>query len=739
MSSVPNILTTFDAVSIGVQASSDGEGRCSNSKRAEQMEVWTQHTKNWETELAESKGFHREPYSECIEQFQNLETVQKDFINAMVEIMVLRVETYQQFIRTRQSQQKIKISLMNVLIADFVARGDPDWLKGEPQRAVKKPYFKSPSLASAPQIAALLLDVYNDEEWTFRTLRVLTALMTPLYEKDFLQMKNDTLLLTSYLYDEEIDLVNYLNGKTKEKILIDLIDISDIVRTWIQGIFAHHFKPVFVELVLDRLLKEGPSVLIAFVYGILATFKDEIIEEDDDAGFYRRIWTLPSSSDDPKKISMIFKKFEELYNKESITDENSKNWVESERSKKDWDLLLMLKTQKLTITKQSGDYDWARKRLERDNAIKEREDMIKEAELFDKIDHRNSQRFPGDEEGDQDDEKAALTIEALEKDVHRLQELDTKHIERIEWLRSQLKKYKPLNRPSRVKRQDIISIKLTALNYEDVLQKPAPKIAKTSNKRYDGWNKSYRESLRSVRGPCVYMQGSLLKISRRTKERWFVLKDHYLAYYKSPMNTTPQRDRCLDIRGHIINPTSHDRGKFAMEIVEAKPDGTPVTPREKHRLLLITCEKTARENQQIREMWLTALRSAAARPRFRLSVALDHTLKQRQKKKDGHHLKYPSRMKRMHARHLSQQMMTKDGGLVIPTAARSNTQHIRQRSGNSPRLDVQRSSPPKSFTRIDRRTRSHSGNSIISRFSRESDSVHSVQKGVPLLLKSNRS
>jgi len=734
------MLTTFDTVSFGLQESSDGEQQ--RSTRVEQMEVWTQHTKRWETELAGSgaKGFNREPYSHYMEQFQNLETVQKDFIEGMVEIMVLRVETYQQFFRTRQSQQNNTASLTNVLIADLVACGDPDWLKGAPQRAVKKPYFENPCLASAPQMAALLLDVYNDEEWAFRTLRILTTLMTPYYENDFLQMKNETLLLTSYLYEEEIDLVNYLNGKTKKNILIDLIDISDIVRTWIQGIFAHHFKPVFVEVVLDRFLQNGPSVLIAFVYGILATFKDEIIEENDDAGFYRTIWTLPSKSDDPKNIAMILKKFEELYNKESIEDENIKNWVESERSKKDWDLLLRLKTQKLTITKQSGDHNWARKRLEREHAIKEREDLKKQAELFE-IDDRSSQRFPGDDEDDHNDEQAALRIEALERDVSRLQELDTKHIERIEWLRSQLKKFKPLNRPSRVKRQDL-SLKMSALNYVDVLEQPAPKVVQKSSKRYDGWNKSYKESLRSVRGPCVYMQGSLLKISRRTKERWFVLKDHYLTYYKSPMNTTPQRDRCLDMRDHIIIPCSHERGEFGMQIVKAKPDGTPVTPREKHRLWLIACEKSSKESEEIRDMWLTALRSAAARPRFRLSVALDQTLKQRQKKKDDQHLKFPNRRKgSIHTRHSSQQMMTKDV-LILPRAIRANTHHIRQRSGNSPRIEfeVERSSPSRSFTRIDRRTRSHSGNSIISRFSRESDSVHSVQhKAVPLLLKSNKS
>merc|ERR1719509_541343 len=114
--------------------------------------------------------------------------------------------------------------------------------------------------------------------------------------------------------------------------------------------------------------------------------------------------------------------------------------------------------------------------------------------------------------------------------------------------------------------------------------------------RNSWFNISYKEAMKTVRRPTIYMQGPLWKLGTggflrkdqlQEKRRWFVLIDHYLTYFKTEMNTTPSKDRCLDIRGHTITPCSHERGKFALEISKILTEATNSKPAEKFQMILI--------------------------------------------------------------------------------------------------------------------------------------------------------
>ena len=104
----------------------------------------------------------------------------------------------------------------------------------------------------------------NDCQDTFFILQILTQIMRIYYDSDEKLMKDETLLLLDVLCVNEEKLVRKLN-----ELHIDVIDLSVFVSSWIRCLFVHHFEIEFVQRVIDLVLLEGPSVLIAVVYGIL--------------------------------------------------------------------------------------------------------------------------------------------------------------------------------------------------------------------------------------------------------------------------------------------------------------------------------------------------------------------------------------------------------------------------------------------------------------------------------------
>eukprot|EP00494_Astrolonche_serrata_P033928 UN34197 len=134
-------------------------------------------------------------------------------------------------------------------------------------------------LTGIVQIVAVLTAVVDDDSQAFEILQVLGELITPYFRHDHL--RNETLILVEVLYSREGELCEHLT-----QVGFDLIDICDIVRAWVQPLFTHHFPLEFVLRVLDVVFLEGPSVLLAIVYGILNLFKVDLIHFDDSAKLF---------------------------------------------------------------------------------------------------------------------------------------------------------------------------------------------------------------------------------------------------------------------------------------------------------------------------------------------------------------------------------------------------------------------------------------------------------------------
>ena len=187
----------------------------------------------------------------------------------------------------------------------------------------------------------------NDCQDTFFILQILTQIMRIYYDSDEKLMKDETLLLIDVLCVNEDKLVKKLNN-----LEIDVIDLSVFVSSWIRCLFVHHFEIEFVQRVIDLVLLEGPSVLIAIVYGILQFIKNDILQCDTHYDIFEKLAgnKLKNYLKKHEFIHRVIQKAQLLF-----TEENYK-YVIKGREKKSWPDLLTLPGQKhFKIAKGVGD------------------------------------------------------------------------------------------------------------------------------------------------------------------------------------------------------------------------------------------------------------------------------------------------------------------------------------------------------------------------------------------------
>ncbi len=217
------------------------------------------------------------------------------------------------------------------------------------------------ALSGAVQLCAVILTTFNashndndktsenltDCQDTFFILQILTQIMRGYYLNDCKLMRDETLLLIDVLCVNEDKLVRQLN-----KLSIDVIDLSVFVVSWIGCLFVHHFEIEFVQRVIDLVLLEGPSVLIAIVYGILQFIKNDILQCDTHYDVFEKLAgnKLKNYLRKHEFIHRVISKAQLLF-----TEENYK-YVIKGREKKSWTDLLGLPGQRhFKINKGVGD------------------------------------------------------------------------------------------------------------------------------------------------------------------------------------------------------------------------------------------------------------------------------------------------------------------------------------------------------------------------------------------------
>ena len=95
--------------------------------------------------------------------------------------------------------------------------------------------------------------------------------------------------------------------------------------------------------------------------------------------------------------------------------------------------------------------------------------------------------------------------------------------------------------------------------------------------RTEEWNDSWKLALNRLDDASISMQGYLNKMTKskwnskdifdKVQRRWFVLRGNYLTYFKTLHHNQPKADKCIDILNYIVNPTSHDKSKYALELI----------------------------------------------------------------------------------------------------------------------------------------------------------------------------
>eukprot|EP01083_Nonionella_stella_P011501 32643_1 len=541
---------------------------------------------------------------------------------AKLKLLLDREETYSDFLINSNPNQvilmnKVRPKMERILEAYACANDNKLALSGAVQLcAVILTTFATRNATSKDKEKKK--DV-NDSDCqdTFFILQILSEIMNVYSLEDEKLMKDETLLLIDVLCVNEDKLVRKLN-----QLCIDVIDLSVFVSSWIRCLFVHHFEIEFVQRVIDLVLLEGPSVLIAIVYGILQFIKNDILQCDTHYDVFEKLAgsKLKNYLKKHEFIARVIQKAQLLF-----TEENYK-YVIKGREKKSWPDLLGLPGQRhFRIAKGVGDktkvkkayQHWRREsRKNITSAYLGAEESSDDSEDDDHKEtddghhgmhhqHTSSTGYPTQWDKMQELQQMERKLADANETIMKLQ---TMHIKEDAAIDDDKDTMLLPSGPTMIEHNNSLVIHNEA-NESQIAEtsgskhkKQAPTLSDilyTSEQgdtiycepitdnlqpreiqcRTENWTDSWKHALSSLTDASISMQGYLCKMtaskfnSRGTldkiQRRWFVLRGNYMTYYKTNLHTQPKSDKCVNLLGYKVNPVVHAKSKYAFELISA--------------------------------------------------------------------------------------------------------------------------------------------------------------------------
>eukprot|EP01083_Nonionella_stella_P075534 205393_1 len=479
--------------------------------------------------------------------------------------------------------------------------------------------------AGSAEIAALSLNVMGAISQSFELFCSLMNAVKVYSDDQSRRFRTEILVLADVISHRLPMLRDHFNT-----IGFDVVDLGDLASAWVRDFGSGLFPVPFVLRVVDVVLVEGPSVLIAIMYGIMAHFEDKLLLSDDSAGFYEKIEKIPSSLMNDQAIANVLRSAFSIFAQSELSSEaDDSNPIALLANNKSWDDIIA-SGDPLNFHSGVGDSKSVQRLLNMSQSallggpsdtqvgapgVRVTLDESKKAEeaLFERDSKpvwmtETSMMLASAEK----DDPGYLNIVSQKKRLE--EELETQNAT-INSLKSELSSRsgfpdddfrRPMSGTMRTnytdrsgdsieslddimddqrsfhKRTGSVRLRANIVNNVLLSTAHADSSAKENSIRYSNFASIYSEAMESLECPCLFMEGWLFKMGRtgsifsrpQLHRRWFVLKGQFFTYFKSHLHAKPQKDKCLDLRKAIIRPMAgHSKGKFAIEIIVSSSPG----------------------------------------------------------------------------------------------------------------------------------------------------------------------